>query len=316
MQREIAIMKKCRHKNIVPLYEVIDDPGQNHIYLVMQYIEHGPVVSLGKDGRANRQVEPDVAMQYARQLLAGLQYLHNHNVVHRDIKPDNILLGEHDRVFLSDFGVSALLTSDSSPKTPLSPSDGAGTAAFKSPEHVAAVPSFASVATTAAPCEDEDATADKASCVPAKGDVLECSADSGSVPPVITPVMGLQQAAETADVWALGLTLYVMLFGRLPWTLDGGVDAYYSNVAAAAEIPMHFDDVVAPRMRLSDAATAKLREQWQGVLSGLLRKEPRERWSVKAARLAVRAACDELDEAAVAESLDEDVCPPLTEITA
>jgi serine/threonine protein kinase len=50
LEREVLAMKKLRHRNVVRLYEVIDDPELDRMYLVMQYVEHGPVVTLTPEG--------------------------------------------------------------------------------------------------------------------------------------------------------------------------------------------------------------------------------------------------------------------------
>ena len=129
VQTEIAVMKKLRHRNIVSLYEVIDDPTSNKLYLVMQYVERGPVIKLDESGHCEPLEEPK-ARDYTRQIAAGLMYLHRHNVVHRDIKPDNILLGNGDALYLSDFGVSRMLESDDD----MEEARHEGTPAFFSPE--------------------------------------------------------------------------------------------------------------------------------------------------------------------------------------
>ena len=108
VQREVNIMKQCRHRNIIALYEVIDDPDHEELYLVMQYASKGALLKLDNSGHSSRVFDPATVALYARQLCAGLSYLHAHGILHRDIKPENILLGDDDTVFLSDFGVSEL----------------------------------------------------------------------------------------------------------------------------------------------------------------------------------------------------------------
>lgn len=107
--REVAVMKMLRHKNIVSVYEVIDDPDADKMYLVMQYVDHGPIahieVTNGTDIVCD-PIPPGELAGYAQQMLAGLEYLHRHNVVHRDIKPDNILVDKSRCVYLADFGVA------------------------------------------------------------------------------------------------------------------------------------------------------------------------------------------------------------------
>ncbi|RNF25860.1 protein kinase [Trypanosoma conorhini] len=108
LQREIEVMKRLQHENIVTLYEVIDDPAAEKLYLVMQYIDNGTIAVVGPDGRCPKMA-PETLLLYARQILAGLEYLHDCNVVHRDIKPENILIDKKNSAFLADFGVAAFL---------------------------------------------------------------------------------------------------------------------------------------------------------------------------------------------------------------
>ncbi|CUI14512.1 protein kinase, putative [Bodo saltans] len=104
LQREIAVMKKLRHKNIVSLYEIIDDPDAEKLYIVMQYVDNGPITTMKGDHCAI--IEPILLLRYARHIFAGLMYLHHHKVVHRDIKLENILVSKERVAYLADFGVS------------------------------------------------------------------------------------------------------------------------------------------------------------------------------------------------------------------
>jgi serine/threonine protein kinase len=107
LQREIAMMKKLRHKHVVSLYEVIDDPRADKLYLVMQYVDGGPLSRVKHDsGGECEAVDPDLLLTYAHHILAGVSYLHNQRVVHRDIKPENVLVSKDQIAFLADFGVA------------------------------------------------------------------------------------------------------------------------------------------------------------------------------------------------------------------
>ncbi len=85
VMREIAVLKKLDHPNVVKLHEVIDPPGASHMMLVMEYMERGPV--LETKGQTGFGSFPErIARDYFRQACAGLDYLHYHNVVHGDLK--------------------------------------------------------------------------------------------------------------------------------------------------------------------------------------------------------------------------------------
>ena len=109
LQTEIAVLKRCRHRNVISLLEVIDDPTHEEVYLVMDHARHGALCQMSTDGHASKHFTPMQVISYGRQLCAGLRYLHDRGILHRDIKPENVLLGNDDTVYLSDFGVSSRL---------------------------------------------------------------------------------------------------------------------------------------------------------------------------------------------------------------
>jgi serine/threonine protein kinase len=133
VKREIAVMKKLRHRNIVPLMEVLDDDEADKMYLVMKYIDNGTMVHIKGDLTCNT-LSADVATQYLRQLISGLTYLHRHGVIHRDLKPDNVMLDMNGIVYLTDFGVSEIMATSS---TGISGAE--GTPIFLAPELLADV---------------------------------------------------------------------------------------------------------------------------------------------------------------------------------
>ncbi|KAF5744696.1 serine/threonine-protein kinase GRIK2 [Tripterygium wilfordii] len=119
--REVLIMKVLNHPNIVNLIEVIDDPTTDHFYMVLEYVDGkwacegcGPPGGIGDD----------TARKYLRDIVAGLMYLHAHNIVHGDIKPDNLLVTRTGTVKIGDFSVSQVFEDDNdelrrSPGTPV-----------------------------------------------------------------------------------------------------------------------------------------------------------------------------------------------------
>ncbi|MCC7510840.1 MAG: protein kinase [Planctomycetes bacterium] len=105
---EARMAGQLEHPNITPVYAVDTHDGQP--YLVMQLVDGVPVSRL-----VSRQgVDPLLAVKIAAQVARGLAYAHKRSVVHRDIKPDNLLILNNGRVKISDFGVAAALGSDAS----------------------------------------------------------------------------------------------------------------------------------------------------------------------------------------------------------
>lgn len=110
LKREVAIMRTLRHKNIVSLQEVVDDPSGNKMLLVMDYMEGGPVMTRDALEKGRCIPEP-LALQYFRDMCKALDYLHYHKVVHGDLKPENVLMSARGNVTLSDFGCSKVIIS-------------------------------------------------------------------------------------------------------------------------------------------------------------------------------------------------------------
>ncbi|XP_023714650.2 serine/threonine-protein kinase KIN82 isoform X3 [Cryptotermes secundus] len=123
--REIAILKKLHHPNIVKLFEVLDDPVEDHLYLAFELLERGEVLQVPTD----TPLTEEQAWKYFRDVVMGIEYLHYQRIIHRDIKPSNLLLSEDGRVQIADFGVcNEFLGNDAAL------SSTAGTPAFMAPE--------------------------------------------------------------------------------------------------------------------------------------------------------------------------------------
>ena len=105
-KRETDALRRLNHPNIVRLRDsgFLDDPGT--FYLALDYLPY----SLDKHLRGNpspAKFEPYRAM---RELAEALACAHAQNVIHRDVKPSNILLDDDGKPYLSDFGISKLIT--------------------------------------------------------------------------------------------------------------------------------------------------------------------------------------------------------------
>lgn len=112
LDAEILLQKEFAHSHIIRIFEVVEDPVQDRILLVMELASQGPVMAFDAHSRlfscvvSGEAVESDRAARYVAELASALSYLHMRHVAHRDLKPDNILLDKGDAVKLCDFGVS------------------------------------------------------------------------------------------------------------------------------------------------------------------------------------------------------------------
>ncbi|KAB5570527.1 CAMKK/META protein kinase [Coniochaeta sp. 2T2.1] len=129
IREEIAIMKKLNHPNLVSLIEVLDDPEENSLYMVLEMCKKGVVMKVEVDDPAD-PYPAETCRCWFRDLILGIEYLHAQGVVHRDIKPDNLLLTEDDVLKIVDFGVSEMFEKPHNMRTNKS----AGSPAFLPPE--------------------------------------------------------------------------------------------------------------------------------------------------------------------------------------
>ncbi len=102
--QEFNILRRTRHKNVVRLYESFETA--QHIVFVMEVCGAGDLLTYV---RRRRKLKEDVAKHVFKQICEGLRYCHSKNILHRDIKLDNILLTSEGDVKICDFGVSKLV---------------------------------------------------------------------------------------------------------------------------------------------------------------------------------------------------------------
>uniref|UniRef100_A0A3B4A3Q7 non-specific serine/threonine protein kinase n=1 Tax=Periophthalmus magnuspinnatus TaxID=409849 RepID=A0A3B4A3Q7_9GOBI len=97
--REVQIMKMLDHPHIIKLYQVMET--KNMLYLVTEYAKNGEIFDyLAKHGRLS---ESDARRKFW-QILSAVEYCHNRNIVHRDLKAENLLLDGHMNIKIADFG--------------------------------------------------------------------------------------------------------------------------------------------------------------------------------------------------------------------
>jgi [calcium/calmodulin-dependent protein kinase] kinase len=215
-------MKKLNHPNLVSLIEVLDDPEEDSLYMVMEMCKKGVVMQVGLEERADPYDEEQCRCWF-RDMILGIEYrasirhmsqfrllimstVHAQGIIHRDLKPDNCLVTEDDVLKIVDFGVSEMFDKQGEMKTAKS----AGSPAFMPPEL----------------------------CVPKHGQV----------------------SGKAVDIWSMGVTLYCLLFGRIPFEKHGMIELYQSIRMDGVE----FDD---PNMG----------EDLKDLLMRLLEKDPEKR---------------------------------------
>ncbi|OXV09372.1 hypothetical protein Egran_02865 [Elaphomyces granulatus] len=209
IKEEIAIMKKLNHSNLVSLFEVLDDPNEDSLYMVMEMCQKGVIMKVGLGDRAD-PYDDDQCRCWFRDLILGIEYLHAQGIVHRDIKPDNCLLTNEDVLKVVDFGVSQMFAKDSDMYTAKS----AGSPAFLPPEL----------------------------CVVKHGDV----------------------SGKAADIWSMGVTLYCLRYGRIPFEKQSIFELYESikndEVNLGEETDEDFKDLLHRILQKDPAKRITMRE--------------------------------------------------------
>jgi len=134
-RHEARTIARLEHPHIV---RVLDFGVDDRIpFLVMSYAPNG---SLRQRHLKGTRLPPEHIVPYVKQVAAALQYAHNEKLIHRDVKPENMLLNRNNEILLSDFGL-AMTTSSSSHE---SPRDASGTIAYMAPEQARGNPRPAS----------------------------------------------------------------------------------------------------------------------------------------------------------------------------
>jgi serine/threonine protein kinase len=123
--QEARIISGLNHPNIVQIHDFGEEDGLP--YLVMSFAPQGTLRQRHPKGTS---LESSYILYYVRQVASALQYAHEQKLVHRDVKPENMLLGENNEILLSDFGI-AVVGDDNSFQSLL---DIAGTMAYMAPE--------------------------------------------------------------------------------------------------------------------------------------------------------------------------------------
>ena len=124
---ESRVAASLEHPNVVPIHDAGEIDGQ--LYIVMRLVEGRDLKAVLRQG----PIEPARAVRVLEQVAGALEAAHGRGLVHRDVKPSNVLLDEREHVYLADFGLSRYLGDAA---LPLGPAKSLGTADYVAPEQI------------------------------------------------------------------------------------------------------------------------------------------------------------------------------------
>lgn len=130
-EREAKAVAQLNHPNILPVYDYGEDPQRDVVYFVTQLVEGGTLSQ-----RMGQPLPVEEAVRIASDVAQALDYAHRHGIIHRDVKPSNILLAEDGRPLLTDFGIARIVQETRLTRTGTS----LGTAEYMSPEQAKGEP--------------------------------------------------------------------------------------------------------------------------------------------------------------------------------
>lgn len=201
-RREAQSAASLSHSNVVSIYDVGQE-DEIH-YIVMEYIEGKNLNEIIKE-RAPLQV--DEAVRIASQICDALDHAHQNQIIHRDIKPHNILIGRNGRVKVTDFGIARAVTSTTITQT----GSVLGSVHYFSPEHAKGV-----------------------------------------------------STGEKSDLYSLGIVLYQMLTGSLPFLGESPISVALKHLQEEFEEPRHLNSLIPQSV--------------ENVILRSMRKNPEERY--------------------------------------
>ncbi|WP_165988862.1 protein kinase domain-containing protein [Streptomyces sp. YIM 98790] len=224
-KREAQSVAKLTHTNIVSVFDTGEDliDGLPVPYIVMEYVDGEPLRGvLDADIRQYGAMPPDKALRYTADVCAALDISHEMGLVHRDIKPGNVMVTRRGVVKVMDFGIARAMQS--------------GVTAMTQTGMVVGTPQY------------------------------------------LSPEQALGRGVDArSDLYSVGIMLFELLTGRLPFNADNPLAIAYAHVQEEPPAPSVFNAAVPPAL---DALVARM-----------LRKNPNERFP---SAQAVKEECERL----------------------
>jgi len=173
--REAEAASKVSHENIVNMFDVGEEGDLR--YIVMEYVDGQTLKDMIRE---KGRIEPDQALRMTIRILAAVDHAHRNGIVHRDIKPQNILVDRQGRVKVADFGIARLKASQTTRIDSEGGASALGSVHYFSPEQ-------------------------------AKGEVAD----------------------EKSDLYSVGVVMYEMLTGQVPFDGETSVSVALKHVSEA-----------------------------------------------------------------------------------
>ncbi len=177
-QREVKALAKLTHPNIVPITDYGEYEGKP--YLVMPYLPGGTLKE-----KLGKPIDWKTAVGWILPIARALAFAHEQDIVHRDVKPSNILVTQSGELMLSDFGIAKIL--------------------------------------------EEEATTE-----------LTATGVGIGTPEYMAPEQGLGKADARSDIYALGVVLYQMVTGHIPFQADTPMAVMLKKHTEPLPRPTHF----------------------------------------------------------------------------
>jgi cyclin-dependent kinase len=102
--REISLLKELKNDNIVKLLDIVH--AEQKLYLVFEFLDVDLKRYMENGSKIGKPIQLDMVKKFTHQLNSGLLYCHSHRILHRDLKPQNLLIDKRNNLKLADFGLA------------------------------------------------------------------------------------------------------------------------------------------------------------------------------------------------------------------